>query len=264
LSQRLFSVDIRRCALLFPVVVALCFRFWGLAWGAPERTDFHPDEINYIINHTFENQQAMDLEVPLPYRVIGYFNQLYLWSLDKGLPHSYKENFDYVFIMSNGQILEYSGSSNGRLTVTETLSDEQYQIERIKNKLSVNIPTVEVTSTEQGIVINIGEILFKFDSDELTALANRDLDNIVGVLEDFPDRSIRVIGHTDSTGPEDYNQSLSLRRAKRTASELRKRIPDLGGRITFVGMGESRPLADNETEEGRRKNRRVEIIILKK
>ena len=247
-----------------PVLLPAAVTYQYLGDSVLDRERVAKISINYIINHTFENQQAMDLEVPLPYRVIGYFNQLYLWSLDKGLPHSYKENFDYVFIMSNGQILEYSGSSNGRLTVKEALSEDQYQIERIKNKLSVNIPTVEVTSTEQGIVINIGEILFKFDSDELTAFASRDLDNIVGVLEDFPDRSIRVIGHTDSTGPEDYNQSLSLRRAKRTASELRRRIPDLGGRITFVGMGESRPLADNETEEGRRKNRRVEIIILKK
>jgi outer membrane protein OmpA-like peptidoglycan-associated protein len=247
-----------------PVLLPAAVTYQYLGDSVLDRERVAKISINYIINHTFGNQQAMDLEVPLPYRVIGYFNQLYLWSLDKGLPHSYKENFDYVFIMSNGQILEYSGSSNGSLTVREALSEDQYQIERIKNKLSVNIPTVEVTSTEQGIVINIGEILFKFDSDELTALASRDLDNIVGVLEDFPDRSIRVIGHTDSTGPEDYNQSLSLRRAKRTASELRRRIPDLGGRITFVGMGESRPLADNETEEGRRKNRRVEIIILKK
>ena len=42
---------VRRYAMLFPVVVALCFRFWGLTWGAPERTNLHPDEINYIINH---------------------------------------------------------------------------------------------------------------------------------------------------------------------------------------------------------------------
>ena len=83
------------------------------------------------------------------------------------------------------------------------------------------------------------------------------------VLKEFPDRNIRVIGHTDSRGPEDYNRSLSLRRAKRTVTELKKIMPELSGRVTFMGMGESKPIADNSTEEGRKRNRRVEIIILK-
>ena len=90
-----------------------------------------------------------------------------------------------------------------------------------------------------------------------------DLNNIVEVLREFSERKIRVTGHTDSTGPEDYNLSLSLRRARRTVMELKTRNPDLSGRITYIGLGESKPVASNETEEGRRKNRRVEIIILK-
>jgi len=218
--------------------------------------------INYVINYTFRYLHGTSLETPLPYRVIGYFNQLFFWNLDKGLPHSYKENFDYVFIMSNGDTIEYSGKSTGTLTVSEELSEREYIIENIKTRLRENIPSVEVTSTDQGIVINVGEILFKFDSDELTENASNDLNNIVDVLRDFPDRKIRVIGHTDSTGPEDYNLSLSLRRARRAALELKSRNPDLEGRITYIGLGESKPLASNETEEGRRKNRRVEIIIL--
>ena len=109
---------------------------------------------------------------------------------------------------------------------------------------------------------HIGEILFEFDSEELAKGAAADLDNIARVLMDFPDRRIRVTGHTDSTGPEDYNLSLSIRRAKKTVAELKKRVPDLEKRITYVGMGEDQPIADNNTEEGRRRNRRVEIIIM--
>ena len=114
----------------------------------------------------------------------------------------------------------------------------------------------------EGIIINIGEILFKFDSDELTDGASEDLDNIVDVLREFPDRRIRIIGHTDSTGPPEYNLSLSLRRAKTTAQELKDRLPKLKDRLTYIGMGESRPIASNDTEGGRRRNRRVEILIL--
>jgi outer membrane protein OmpA-like peptidoglycan-associated protein len=218
--------------------------------------------INYVINYTLKYHYGTSSDVPLPYRIIGYFNQLYLWRLEKGLPHSYKENFDYVMILSSGDTIEYVGSSTGTLKVQEGAADQDVIIENIQNRLKKAIPSVEVTGSDQGIIINVGEILFKFDSDELTENASRDLDNIVEVLRDFTDRKIRVIGHTDSTGPEDYNLSLSLRRARRTAKELRDRLPESEKRITYIGMGESKPIANNETEDGRRKNRRVEIIIL--
>ena len=106
--------------------------------------------------------------------------------------------------------------------------------------------------------------MFKFDSDELSSEATIDIDNIVKVLKDYSDRRIRIIGYTDSTGPEDYNLSLSLRRAKRIAIEIIKRAPELKNKLTYIGMGEKKPIASNVTEEGRKKNRRVEIIILNK
>lgn len=218
--------------------------------------------VNYIINYTMSyTDTGMNI---LPYRIVGYFNQLYFWNLDRGLPHSYKENFDYIFIMSNGDVQEYVGSSRGFVTVRESLGENERVLESIRTKLKKNIPAVEVSRIDQGILINIGEILFKFDSDEFTEKADEELDNIVDVLEEFPDRDIRIIGHTDSTGPAEYNRSLSLRRAKKTAQELKKRLPRRKGKVTYVGMGEEKPVASNETEQGRQKNRRVEIIILDK
>jgi len=218
--------------------------------------------INYVINYTLKYAWNTTGELTLPFRVIGYFNQLYLWNLTKGVPHSYKENFDYIFILTNGETVEYMGKSNATLKVTQEITESELLLQNIRNMLEKEMPYVEVSINDQGIVINIGEILFKFDSDELTEGASHDLDNIVELLNDFPDRKIRVIGHTDSTGPEDYNLSLSLRRAKRTAQELKDRMPEKKSDITYLGMGESKPIASNETEEGRRKNRRVEIIIL--
>jgi outer membrane protein OmpA-like peptidoglycan-associated protein len=223
--------------------------------------------INYVINYTLKYQGGIDIAGPLPFRVVGYFNQLYFWNLDRGIPNSYKENFDYIFIMSDGEIVEYTGKARATLTATVPLvENDRLENDRIAHKiqreLEREIPSVKVSAIPEGIVINIGEILFKFDSDELTEGASLDLDNIVEVLREFPDRKIRIIGHTDSTGPPDYNLSLSLRRAKTTAQELKERLPQLENRLTFIGMGESRPIASNETEDGRRKNRRVEIIIL--
>jgi outer membrane protein OmpA-like peptidoglycan-associated protein len=218
--------------------------------------------INYIINYTIRYRQGTSLNSMLPYRVVGYFNQLYYWNLDRGLPHSYRENFDYIFMLSTGDVMEYVGNSRAVLTLTAGAEEDEREIEELRSKLSETIPSVEVSRTEQGILINIGEILFKFDSDELTQRADRDLDNIVEVLKDYTDRKVRVIGHTDSTGTEEYNLSLSLRRARRTSEELQRRDKSLRGRITYIGMGEKSPVATNSTEEGRRRNRRVEIIIM--
>ena len=218
--------------------------------------------INYIINYTIRYQQGTFTNIELPYRVVGYFNQLYHWNLDRGLPHSYRENFDYIFILSSGDVLEYVGKSQAVLTVTEDVAGDEVVLQSIRNQLRDNIPSVEVSKTDEGILINIGEILFKFDSDEFTESADRDLDNIVEVLKDFQQKKVRVIGHTDSTGPEDYNLSLSLRRARRTSDELQRRDRSLSGRIAYIGMGEKMPITNNSTEEGRRRNRRVEIIIL--
>jgi outer membrane protein OmpA-like peptidoglycan-associated protein len=218
--------------------------------------------INYIINYTIRYRQGTLPNTMLPYRVVGYFNQLYYWNLDRGLPHSYRENFDYIFMLSTGDVMEYVGSSRAVLTHTTPVQKEEVELETLRSRLSETIPEVEVSRTDQGILINIGEILFKFDSAELTQTADRDLDNIVEVLKDYPDRKVRVIGHTDSTGTDEYNLSLSLRRARRTADEMEYRDDSLKSRVTYVGMGEKNPIATNSTPEGRQRNRRVEILIL--
>jgi len=218
--------------------------------------------INYIINYTIRYRQGTPMNSMLPYRVVAYFNQLYYWNLDRGLPHSYRENFDYIFMLSTGDVMEYVGNSRAVLTLTAGAEEDEREIEDLRSRLSENIPSVEVSRTDQGILINIGEILFKFDSDVLTQHADRDLDNIVEVLKDYTDRKVRVIGHTDSTGTEEYNLSLSLRRARITSDELQRRDRSLRGRITYIGMGEKSPVATNSTEEGRQRNRRVEILIL--
>ncbi|MGF1562144.1 MAG: OmpA family protein [Geminicoccaceae bacterium] len=86
------------------------------------------------------------------------------------------------------------------------------------------------------------------------------LDNISQVMTEYPDTTIQVIGHTDSTGNAAYNQDLSVRRANAVQAELVKRGVS-PSRIGSSGFGESQPLADNATPEGREANRRVEIFV---
>ena len=119
----------------------------------------------------------------------------------------------------------------------------------------------EVRREGEGIVINFKEkVLFAFNSADLGNNAQGNLDKLVNILNKYPDTNIEVIGHTDSKGTDDYNQSLSERRATAVTSYLRTHNI-ASARLSVKGMGETDPVASNDTEEGRAQNRRVEFVI---
>lgn len=102
----------------------------------------------------------------------------------------------------------------------------------------------------------VREVQFALDSADLTAAGKATLDEMAGNLARLKFISGTVTGHTDSTGSDTYNQSLSERRAKTVARYLEGKGIAVG-RLTTSGAGESKPIADNATKEGRAKNRRV-------
>lgn len=106
-----------------------------------------------------------------------------------------------------------------------------------------------------------GDVSFDVNSADLKPGAQAEVARVAQVLNQYPQTTLVVAGHTDSTGAEDYNQKLSERRAESVKNAL------VGhgvapGRITTVGYGPSQPVADNATPEGRQLNRRVEIRIV--
>ncbi|MCC6221421.1 MAG: OmpA family protein [Deltaproteobacteria bacterium] len=118
----------------------------------------------------------------------------------------------------------------------------------------------DVRGSRRGVVINLPDVLFEFDRHSLTSYAGRTIGEIATVLRDVRDRQIAVEGHTDSIGTVTYNHDLSLRRARSVASELaRNGIPS--GQMRVKGFGEGSPIATNNTDDGRARNRRVEVII---
>lgn len=104
------------------------------------------------------------------------------------------------------------------------------------------------------------DVLFAFNSADLTPSMQSKLDSVMGKLQDASVASIKVVGHTDSVGSDEYNLQLSQQRASSVAGYLLSQgvTPN---KVTSEGKGESEPVADNETEEGRAKNRRVELQI---
>jgi outer membrane protein OmpA-like peptidoglycan-associated protein len=100
---------------------------------------------------------------------------------------------------------------------------------------------------------------FGFDSTELSSEAEAVLDVQAGVLQKDPKLKLIIAGYTDSIGPEDYNQGLSERRAN-AAREYLISKGVAGDRLKAMGYGETRPIASNDTKEGRAQNRRIELI----
>ncbi len=102
--------------------------------------------------------------------------------------------------------------------------------------------------------------MFDVDSYQLKSATRRELDELSTIFNKYEDTDILVEGHTDSSGAEEYNQELSMNRAKSIYQQLQRRNVATS-RLTTVGYGELQPVADNANAVGRQKNRRVEVAI---
>ncbi len=120
--------------------------------------------------------------------------------------------------------------------------------------------TVERVSKDMLLVRFDSDLLFAVDSASLSQSSLASLDEASAVLLEYPKTAVVVQGHTDSSGAEDYNEKLSLRRAKSVETHLVGRGIDQG-RVTSLGYGEGHPVASNDTAEGRGLNRRVSLLL---
>lgn len=123
------------------------------------------------------------------------------------------------------------------------------------------LESLAARETAEGMVMTLGDFVFDSASANIKQAAIDNFHKILEFIDGYPDRSIRIEGHTDSSGSEAFNLDLSQDRAD-AVKNLLVEYGIEGLRIDAVGMGESMPIADNNTEAGKAKNRRVEIIIL--
>ena len=136
-----------------------------------------------------------------------------------------------------------------------------HEMDKQAEEIEKTVPDAKVERVGEGIVVEFSSaVLFGFDQAALSAEAMANLDKLVTVLNTYPDTNIEVQGHTDSKGTEAYNQTLSERRSKAVSDYILTRGIKTE-RVTPKGFGETLPEYDNETEEGRAQNRRVEFLI---
>jgi outer membrane protein OmpA-like peptidoglycan-associated protein len=135
------------------------------------------------------------------------------------------------------------------------------QMDKQAQELAFQLPGASVQRLGSGIVVTLPEgMLFAQESDELAPPSRDNLRRLATSFEQYPNTRIMIVGHTDTQGGTDRNQSLSERRAQALASFL-EQIGVNRGRMTTLGRGDAEPIATNDTDAGRQWNRRVEIAI---
>jgi outer membrane protein OmpA-like peptidoglycan-associated protein len=127
-------------------------------------------------------------------------------------------------------------------------------------ELQRQIDELQAEATDRGLVLTLGNVLFATGGSDLNSGETAPLDKLVVFLNDYPDRTVVVEGHTDDVGSDEMNQALSQRRADSVTSYLKQQGIQ-SQRLIASGMGETNPIADNLSESGRQQNRRVEVII---
>ncbi|MGQ9801396.1 MAG: OmpA family protein [Candidatus Saccharicenans sp.] len=149
----------------------------------------------------------------------------------------------------------------------DRLAEEREAIKKERDELASKLKTAlstvaETTDTARGLIVNLAGVLFDVNKATLRPESQLKLAKLAGILMVFPDMKLSIEGHTDSTGSEELNLRLSTERA-RTVYEFLMSQGVAPERLKYQGFGSSQPVAPNDTEANRAKNRRVEVIVLR-
>ncbi|HSJ29986.1 MAG TPA: OmpA family protein [Longimicrobiales bacterium] len=135
------------------------------------------------------------------------------------------------------------------------------QMDKQREELAEDLEGARVERYGEGVLVTFDSgLLFDFDSSVVKGAARSNLTDLANSLREYPDTEVLIVGHTDAQGSDSYNQGLSERRAAAAKNFLvTQGVP--ANRIRTEGLGESEPVASNDTDAGRAQNRRVEVAI---
>lgn len=218
--------------------------------------------INYNVFHRTGYRSTGNVHDLTPVRISGTSEQTFYWDPALGLPHSYTEEFDIVLELASGDTVEYTGTAEGFLYPAESMNRTRLADELRQGLEDGGVEDVDVEEVDEGVTLSMKNIQFLPDSAELMPQEKRKLNAIAELLNRYPDRDILITGHTALARTAELRQQLSEVRARVVADYLIGIGCRTEEHIITRGMGARVPLGDNNTEEGRRLNRRVEITIL--
>jgi outer membrane protein OmpA-like peptidoglycan-associated protein len=217
---------------------------------------------NVEFNHKFKKTSKPEN----PKQMFGYVTAKLLWDEKAGIPYYMTEDYNLVIMYNNGISHEFkivSKSSYFKKRKTDMVEKENIR-KSLETKLAnINETKITVESVKKGISVQIPDVLFNTNESRLTS-ENADVLHKIGqIIKPYlKNRQMLVRGHTDNIGNDKYNDELSTRRAESVAKYLVDNFEIPTEFLSFEGSGSKFPVSDNSTPAGRKKNRRVEIILL--
>ncbi|TGK06849.1 OmpA family protein [Leptospira semungkisensis] len=252
-----------------------------------------------LIEYNYNLMKEAETFAPgVPYKIYGFAKGQVFFDSEAGVPQYKHVQLAYTFVFPNGiaqeMTFEIHGVYSKQSSVSE--SDKDKVAEEVKKMLGgfpdisaqpkkkpnsnkgnglewpewegnpegekQDRAPVEIRKSNEGVVLSLDNLLFDYNKSELKPEAKKVLDKIADVLKKYPDREIRISGHTDDRGSQEYNLKLSQDRALSVLQELRDTHAIEETRMSYKGYGKSQPVSGNEDETGRAKNRRVDITIV--
>ena len=211
---------------------------------------------NYLWNHIVEVEHQ-----DVPYKYIGSSFSTLWYDRETLLPVYIENLYDLGMIYKNGEVMQYKGDLKGYYNLKGTVKENKGVQNEIYEKLKRSDRDINVRKDKNNVIIEFDDIYFKFDDAQLTKVAKDKLENIGKILKNYKNCRILTKGHTDNTGSSKYNKDLSDRRARSVLKFLKENEYIDPDHSSYEGVGDLEPRYDNRTKEGRKKNRRVEIII---
>lgn len=197
----------------------------------------------------------------LPTEVKAEHNSELYWDSDLGLPVYESADYQVLYRLSDGTSYNFVGRSRGRMLEASPLPREETRRD-IQQELEGAGIDAQLSDDEKGVTISLDDILFYPNSSRMLPGQDPKLDKIASVLQRFPDRDIMISGHTADVGRPEEQFELSEKRAAAVAEYFLKKGVRRQDQMVVRGAGASMPVAPNNTPEGQRQNRRVEITIL--
>jgi len=256
-------------------------------WGVEATVNWIPTRYNYDANRQFGIDKGDSHTNVYNYRIEGIYN-FALTSIPQLVP--------FLAVGVGGQTIDYCGTHPGEKDRTRFAPDwggglKYFLTENLAirgdlrhviaigsayNDLEATLgmafyfggkkeapappPEPEKEIFDKKVRLNIE---FDFDKSDIRPRYHDELKKVGDFMNKYPDVNMAIEGHTDSIGTEEYNQRLSERRVQSVKNYIVEKFNIDGKRIKATGYGESRPIADNSTEEGRQRNRRVEAVSIK-
>lgn len=230
--------------------------------GVEESSGLHKIKAKYVMNMESPDPADASYFSEVPKTTQGFSDEIIYWDNEKGTIDHYTEEFRILITTSRGNLFEFTGKAHAEVTEFKTANTKENLKAVSKQVKDLGLENVTVKQGEKGLVISIENIQFEADSSVLVESERIKLNHIAEILKKWPDNDILVSGHTALAGTEKMRQLLSEERAAAVADYLIDLEVKDQYHIFTQGFGATQPVAPNNNERNKAKNRRVEITIL--